>query len=125
IPPCVRCHFRSCRSALLFLLFVRTACPLPAPTLCPYPTLFRSRAPTARGARPRRHRPARPTPAPARARRRRRWRARAGAGVGRRSEEQTSELQSRGHLVCRLLVEKKEETENADELAQPDSRNMV
>src|SRR5439155_4713616 len=25
----------------------------------------------------------------------------------RRSEEQTSELQSRGHLVCRLLLEKK------------------
>src|SRR5690625_5926604 len=31
-------------------------------------------------------------------------------GVGRnwaRSEEHTSELQSRGHLVCRLLLEKK------------------
>src|SRR5690625_5380720 len=27
--------------------------------------------------------------------------------VGRRSEEHTSELQSRGHLVCRLLLEKK------------------
>src|SRR5690625_5733697 len=27
--------------------------------------------------------------------------------VGRRSEEHTSELQSRGHLVCRLLIEKK------------------
>src|SRR5690625_6985061 len=26
----------------------------------------------------------------------------------RRSEEHTSELQSRGHLVCRLLLEKKE-----------------
>src|SRR6266508_4888405 len=26
---------------------------------------------------------------------------------GRRSEEHTSELQSRGHLVCRLLLEKK------------------
>src|SRR5439155_13454908 len=29
-----------------------------------------------------------------------------GTGVGR-SEEHTSELQSRGHLVCRLLLEKK------------------
>src|SRR5437660_10960960 len=29
----------------------------------------------------------------------------------RRSEEHTSELQSRGHLVCRLLLEKKK-TEN-------------
>src|SRR5207253_10940027 len=29
------------------------------------------------------------------------------AGVRDRSEEHTSELQSRGHLVCRLLLEKK------------------
>src|SRR5207253_8414772 len=28
-------------------------------------------------------------------------------GTGLRSEEHTSELQSRGHLVCRLLLEKK------------------
>src|SRR5437870_10546716 len=28
-------------------------------------------------------------------------------GSGKRSEEHTSELQSRGHLVCRLLLEKK------------------
>src|SRR5207253_8148615 len=28
-------------------------------------------------------------------------------GRGERSEEHTSELQSRGHLVCRLLLEKK------------------
>src|SRR5215510_16250621 len=28
-------------------------------------------------------------------------------GSGDRSEEHTSELQSRGHLVCRLLLEKK------------------
>src|SRR5690625_6925551 len=27
--------------------------------------------------------------------------------IGQRSEEHTSELQSRGHLVCRLLLEKK------------------
>src|SRR2546422_7170496 len=31
------------------------------------------------------------------------------AGPGRRSEEHTSELQSRLHLVCRLLLEKKKE----------------
>src|SRR3989449_8343162 len=30
-----------------------------------------------------------------------------GRGEGRRSEEHTSELQSRLHLVCRLLLEKK------------------
>src|SRR5690625_1437648 len=28
-------------------------------------------------------------------------------GINNRSEEHTSELQSRGHLVCRLLLEKK------------------
>src|SRR5437870_7181766 len=31
--------------------------------------------------------------------------------LGERSEEHTSELQSRGHLVCRLLLEKKNGTE--------------
>src|SRR5207253_7612767 len=31
--------------------------------------------------------------------------------VPMRSEEHTSELQSRGHLVCRLLLEKKKQTE--------------
>src|SRR5690625_5466627 len=37
------------------------------------------------------------------------WTHADGIGVGRRgrSEEHTSELQSRGHLVCRLLLEKK------------------
>src|SRR5215208_8542628 len=30
--------------------------------------------------------------------------------LGARSEEHTSELQSRGHLVCRLLLEKKKKT---------------
>src|SRR5690625_6513047 len=32
------------------------------------------------------------------------------ARTGPRSEEHTSELQSRGHLVCRLLLEKKKTT---------------
>src|SRR5690625_6846421 len=31
-----------------------------------------------------------------------------------RSEEHTSELQSRGHLVCRLLLEKKKKNTNKD-----------
>src|SRR5207253_5233289 len=43
----------------------------------------------------------------ARARRGRPARARAGRPALGRSEEHTSELQSRGHLVCRLLLEKK------------------
>src|SRR5256884_3927222 len=34
---------------------------------------------------------------------------------GRRSEEHTSELQSRLHLVCRLLLEKKKKTEHIEE----------
>src|SRR6266702_8694295 len=46
------------------------------------------------------------------------WRVRAAAQRitswprrhSRRSEEHTSELQSRGHLVCRLLLEKKKTT---------------
>src|SRR2546429_965240 len=32
-------------------------------------------------------------------------------GIGMRSEEHTSELQSRLHLVCRLLLEKKKNTQ--------------
>src|SRR5690625_6443876 len=34
------------------------------------------------------------------------------AKLPKRSEEHTSELQSRGHLVCRLLLEKKEHRSN-------------
>src|SRR5690625_6044760 len=33
-----------------------------------------------------------------------------------RSEEHTSELQSRGHLVCRLLLEKKKKRETRHEI---------
>src|SRR3989442_3725328 len=60
----------------------------PRSTLFPYTTLFRSGpcAARARHAAPRCR----------------------GAGAGR-SEEHTSELQSRPHLVCRLLLEKKKE----------------
>src|SRR5688572_31437460 len=43
---------------------------------------------------------------------------RAGAGIEReiRSEEHTSELQSQSNLVCRLLLEKKKNTEQAHEV---------
>src|SRR5439155_21897104 len=37
--------------------------------------------------------------------------------TSKRSEEHTSELQSRGHLVCRLLLEKKNEDITLDEIA--------
>src|SRR5436309_10589973 len=71
----------------------------PRSTLFPYTTLFRSRARAphrggrarlARGALPGRGRGRHTRPRP-----------------GRRSEEHTSELQSRENLVCRLLLEKK------------------
>src|SRR6266508_3991713 len=43
---------------------------------------------------------------------------RVGVGVRRcermRSEEHTSELQSRGHLVCRLLLEKKKKNNDSE-----------
>src|SRR5439155_26192659 len=69
----------------------------PRSTLFPYTTLFRSQGSGAgsrflSGPRQVGDRPRRGDPRPRR---------------GRRSEEHTSELQSRGHLVCRLLLEKK------------------
>src|SRR5207253_9477027 len=79
----------------VFFLMIRRP---PRSTLFPYTTLFRSGAARGRSSRA------------ARARRRRarhaarRLLARA---IRSRSEEHTSELQSRGHLVCRLLLEKK------------------
>src|SRR5215510_15410693 len=79
--------FRSLRTSsfasfLFFFLMIRRP---PRSTLFPYTTLFRSRAPAPRPPRP-----------PCRH-----------AGAPFRSEEHTYELQSRGHLVCRLLLEKK------------------
>src|SRR5690625_6695775 len=40
---------------------------------------------------------------------------RTAGGLGGRSEEHTSELQSRGHLVCRRLLEKKKQ-ETVDQI---------
>src|SRR3712207_8385666 len=79
----------------------------PRSTLFPYTTLFRSRE-TGAGAPvfvvlgPD-SRPVRGLPAPATA-----FHARPAADL--RSEEHTSELQSRQYLVCRLLLEKKHTT---------------
>src|SRR3712207_7274108 len=84
----------------------------PISTLFPYTTRFRSPAPAPPPLAPARasllddHRPrpgaAARTPRLRDARRRRSARARPA-----RSEEHTSELQSRQYLVCRLLLEKK------------------
>src|SRR2546422_4223824 len=88
--------------AFFFFLMIRRP---PRSTLFPYTTLFRSR-----------RRPGVAAPAPRRrARHSRADRARRAApdlpaaapGALGRSEEHTSELQSRLHLVCRLLLEKK------------------
>src|SRR2546422_10950790 len=85
-----------------FFLMIRRP---PRSTLFPYTTLFRSQSGHHRGPR-------------ARARERR-GEEMAGAGRTpqdspgpRRSEEHTSELQSRLHLVCRLLLEKKKKKED-------------
>src|SRR5437870_10380762 len=92
--------------------------PPPRSTLFPYTTLFRSQprslatprndplaVPTSR---------IRPRSGAARSivsRHFAKVRSRAAPDRGRiRSEEHTSELQSRGHLVCRLLLEKKKPT---------------
>src|SRR5690349_23166900 len=87
-----------------FFLLVR---PPPRSTLFPYTTLFRSRRRRAQrlpGRPPRvRHRDAE-LRRPGGRRGRRQQRARA---EHHRSEEHTSELQSRRDLVCRLLLEKK------------------
>src|SRR3712207_7212082 len=82
----------------------------PRSTLFPYPPLFRSPAPAARapvsGAS--RHRPAPPvTPRPRHTRGRCARYPTLAAETRGRSEEHTSELQSRQYLVCRLLLEKK------------------
>src|SRR3712207_7484991 len=92
---------------LFFFLMIRRP---PRSTLFPYTTLFRSAKPvaTAKGlnctstARPTRHCRAMNATAPATPT----WPD--GSGRSRvRSEEHTSELQSRQYLVCRLLLEKK------------------
>src|ERR1041385_9314805 len=74
------------RLVRLFFFFLMIRRP-PRSTLFPYTTLFRSSRPAAVWA----GRPARDPPGRSR----------------NRSEEHTSELQSRLHLVCRLLLQKK------------------
>src|SRR6266508_5295049 len=85
-----RNHYVNKLSNFCFFFFLMIRRP-PRSTLFPYTTLFRSRTGTCRRAN-----------GPGR-------RARTS---GPRSEEHTSELQSRGHLVCRLLLEKKKKINN-------------
>src|SRR5438445_9996216 len=88
-------------SSFFFFLMIRRP---PRSTLFPYTTLFRS------GCR-RRARPAlsrRRPPCPVRGAVR--------ASAGTRSEEHTSELQSRQYLVCRLLLEKKKKNKTTQKI---------
>src|SRR3989442_2946009 len=85
----------------------------PRSTLFPYTTLFRSVSTfrdvlPADGALPRPGGDAEPVPLGGGAKEnRRRNRGSISTRTGKRSEEHTSELQSRPHLVCRLLLGKK------------------
>src|SRR5438874_13171845 len=91
----VSLFIRLCHFFLFFFFFLMIRRP-PRSTLFPYTTLFRSpRSPTSASA-------ARSRASPAWGR----WRC------SRRSEEHTSELQSRRDLVCRLLLEKKKKKNN-------------
>src|SRR3712207_7802307 len=90
----------------------------PRSTLFPYTTLFRSLLAGAAAAAGGVGLPEAPGPRRGREGRRRHRgllpglaRARdTGGGAAARSEEHTSELQSRQYLVCRLLLEKKKKT---------------
>src|SRR5258707_11430478 len=92
----------SLRIFFFFFLMIRRP---PRSTLFPYTTLFRSRCSTpARAGR------RRPTCGPTREAPTRgglAWCSTSASAGAARSEEHTSELQSRQYLVCRLLLEKK------------------
>src|SRR2546429_4831863 len=81
----------------------------PRSTLFPYTTLFRSHHQLGTRRRPAQAEPAAGSHGAAA------FSASAGRSAGNyagRSEEHTSELQSRLHLVCRLLLEKKKKTKS-------------
>src|SRR5256884_2881732 len=92
-----------------FFLMIRRP---PRSTLFPYTTLFRSFKDRFKLVRPACSAGSRPnnTPAPAVTAREKSRTVASGLTSNRRSEEHTSELQSRLHLVCRLLLEKKKKT---------------
>src|SRR3712207_8369006 len=91
----------------MLLCFLMTRLP-PRSTLFPYTPPFRSGPPARRRQRRRRRRHGRQAQGGARVRGRPRRRLHR-TGLGARSEEHTSELQSRQYLVCRLLLETKKQ----------------
>src|SRR3712207_6949934 len=93
-----------------FFLMIRRP---PRSTLFPYTTLFRSGASAGSrscSAGPRTRRRAASSPSARRRGFAPAARCRSRGGAPPRSEEHTSELQSRQYLVCRLLLEKKKNT---------------
>src|SRR3712207_8847549 len=95
----VRCRAGAVCDLFFFLMIRRP----PRSTLFPYTTLFRSDP--GRGAGP--TAPRLLGPGVRRADAKGPQGVGVAAGAGERSEEHTSELQSRQYLVCRLLLEKK------------------
>src|SRR2546422_11630331 len=95
---CVFASLHGCCHSFFFFFFLMIRRP-PRSTLFPYTTLFRSRGRPPGGASHSCGFPRVPTDCPSR--------PSGPASRGPRSEEHTSELQSRLHLVCRLLLEKK------------------
>src|SRR5437660_10995514 len=89
-----------CHASLYFLLLIRRP---PRSTLFPYTTLFRSYPGGVLIDLPHHAGAARVAATE---------QALDAGGAGVRSEEHTSELQSRGHLVCRLLLEKKKKKQH-------------
>src|SRR5947209_12644795 len=83
----------------------------PRSTLFPYTTLFRS---TSHGRAPSIGSTSTRAPKSRRWREHRQWRITT-TSRGVRSEEHTSELQSRQYLVCRLLLEKKKKKQKQQE----------
>src|SRR5687768_17981797 len=103
-------------SSSFFFLMIRRP---PRSTLFPYTTLFRSAFPPVRAALL--VLPAVGIALLVAAESSTLYEVRVGDAVAR-SEEHTSELQSRLHLVCRLLLEKKKKNNNTQTLTQ--SRDM-
>src|SRR5205809_7212099 len=95
----------ACLIAAEHSFFFLIISPPPLPTLFPYTTLFRSDVAVGAVVRPRDDLGVDEVPDGAETRDRRAGRDHRATAV--RSEEHTSELQSRLHLVCRLLLEKK------------------
>src|SRR5687768_18265992 len=108
-------------SLLVFLFFLMIPRP-PQSTLFPYTTLFRSSSAPSRSRRA----PTSPrsTTTSPRGSRRMIPSTRTTSGSGR-SEEHTSELQSRLHLVCRLLLEKKKNVLPRGALESRDAAHLV